>query len=102
MKLELPHSLSREEAKRRIERLAGYWQKQYGVQATWSGDSVKLVGKVKGIAFDANVQIGDKAVHADGTDPGMLVRAMATAYLKQKLADYLDPNKSEAELTKLA
>jgi putative polyhydroxyalkanoate system protein len=102
MKLELSHSLSRDEAKRRIEKLAQYWSQQYGVTANWNGDSVKLNGKVKGIAFDATVQIADKVVHAEGTDPGFLIRAAATAYLKQKLADYLDPKKTDADLAKLA
>ncbi len=102
MKLEQAHSLSREDAKRRIEKLADYWRTKYGVSVAWTGDSVKITGKLKGIAIDAKVQVNERTIVAEGSDPGLLMRAAATAYLKGKLADYLDPRKSEADLAKLA
>ncbi len=92
MKFDHPHTLGKDEAKKRIERLAGYWQSKYGVAVSWEGDSARLVGAVKGINFDATLTVRDGQVDAEGTDPGMLMRAVTTAYLKKKLAIYLDPN----------
>jgi len=91
MKFDHPHSLGKDEAKRRIERLADYWKTQYGVSVSWNADSARLVGAVKGINFDATLTVRDGSVDAEGTDPGMLMRAVTTAYLKKKLAIYLDP-----------
>ena len=50
------------------------------------------MGKVKGVAFDATLTIHPDKVEAVGTDPGVLMRAVTTAYLKRKLALYLDPS----------
>lgn len=102
MKFSQPHTLGKDEAKRRVERLTNYWHTQYGVNVDWQGDKAQFKGKVKGIEFDANVTVGDGSIDAEGTDPGFLVRAAATAYLKKKLSDYLDPSKSPEELDRLA
>jgi hypothetical protein len=102
MKFQQPHSLPKEEALRRIEKLTRHWQTKHGVNVTWTGDSARLVGTVSGISFDAKVVVAERQVDAEGTDPGMLVRAMATAYFKKKLADYLDPRKSLEDLERQA
>jgi hypothetical protein len=102
MKFQQPHSLAKDEALRRIEKLTSHWQKKHGVNVTWDGDSARLVGTVSGINFDAKVVVAERRVDAEGTDPGMLVRAMATAYFKKKLADYLDPKKSLDDLERQA
>ncbi|MGC4113692.1 MAG: polyhydroxyalkanoic acid system family protein [Myxococcales bacterium] len=91
MKFDQSHALGKDEAKKRIERLADYWKTKYGVAVNWNGDSARLVGAVKGINFDATLTVRDTLVDAEGTDPGLLMRAVATAYLKKKLAVYLDP-----------
>ena len=49
---------------------------------------------MKGIHFDAQVTVGDREINAEGSDPGLMIRAVATTYLKKKLAEYLDPAKS--------
>ncbi len=98
MKFQQPHSLPKDEALRRIEKLTRHWQTKHGLNVTWTGDSARLVGTVSGIAFDAKVVVAERQVDAEGTDPGMLVRAMATAYLKKKLAYYLDPKKTLDDL----
>ena len=92
MKFEHSHTLGKDEARRRIERLASYWSTQYGVAVAWSGDSAHLVGKVKGVDVDATLTVRDGLVDAAGTDPGLLMRSVATAYLKRKVAMYLDPS----------
>ena len=91
MKFEHRHSLGKDEARRRIERLSDYWHTRYGVQVSWTGDSARLSGTVKGVTFDATLTVRDDAVDASGTDPGLLMRALTTSYLKKKLALYLDP-----------
>ena len=92
MKFDHPHTLGKDEAKRRVEQLANYWKTRYGVAVDWSGDSARLVGAVKGVTFDATLTFREQMVDATGTDPGMLMRAITTAYLKKKLAIYLDPS----------
>ncbi len=94
MKFEHPHSLGKQEARHRIERLSSHWNSKHGVAVSWEGDCASFSGKVKGVAFDAKLTICEDKVRAEGTDPGFLMRAMVTAYLRSKLADYLDPAKS--------
>lgn len=102
MKFSQVHSLGKDEAKRRVERLTNYWHEQYGVSVDWQGDNARFRGSVKGIVFDANVTVNDRSIDAEGTDPGLLVRSVATAYLKKKLSDYLDPSKSVEEIERMA
>ena len=71
--------------------------KHYGVSVDWQGDNARFRGSVKGIDFDANVTVNDTSIDA-GTDPGLLVRAVATAYRRRRSCpDYLDPSKSVEE-----
>lgn len=102
MKFQQPHELTREEARARIQKLLDYWHTHHGVGVDWSGDSARVHGKVKGFNFDATLAVREHAVDAEGTDPGFLLRAAATAYLKRKLADYLDPSKAIDQVGKHA
>ncbi len=102
MKFEVTHTLSKDEAKKRVEALLRYWQKKYGMQASWAGDSAKLTGKVMGITFDAALTVAEKRVGGEGTDPGMLLRGQAQKYLTRKFGEYLDPGKSLDELEREA
>ena len=101
MKFNHPHPFGKEEAKRRLQHLTSYWHTNHGVSAEWTGDTARLQGNVKGITFDAHITVLDGQIEAEATDPGLLLRAAATGYLKKKLADYLDPKKTEADLAKL-
>ena len=98
MKFEVPHSLPRDEVKKRVEQLLGYWNGKYGVKADWAGDAAKLTGKVMGINLDASFRITDKALEGEGTDPGMLLRGKVKSYLTEKFGSVLDPGKSLADL----
>ena len=98
LKFEVPHSLPKDEVKKRVEQLLSYWGTKYGVKADWSGDGAKLNGKVMGINLDASFVITDKAVQGEGTDPGMLLRGQAKAYLQKKFGAVLDPSKSLADV----
>jgi hypothetical protein len=99
MKFEVPHSLPKDEARKRVEQLLHYWGSKYGVKADWSGDGAKLNGKVMGINLDASFVITDKAVQGEGTDPGLLLRSQAKAYLQKKFGAVLDPSKSLDQVT---
>ena len=74
MKFEVPHTLSKDEARKRVDQLLKYWTEKYGVKADWSGDGAKVIGKVMGINLDANFTITAGAIQGEGTDPGMLLR----------------------------
>ncbi|WNG47975.1 hypothetical protein F0U60_30400 [Archangium minus] len=100
MKFEVPHTLSKDDAKKRVEQLLKYWTEKYGVQANWSGDGAKVIGKVMGINLDASFTITDGAIQGEGTDPGMLLRSQAKSYLQKKFSTVLDPSKSVDEVDK--
>jgi Putative polyhydroxyalkanoic acid system protein (PHA_gran_rgn) len=94
MKFEVPHTLSKDDARKRVEQLLKYWAEKYGVKADWSGDGAKVIGKVMGINLDANFTITEGAIKGEGTDPGMLLRGQAKSYLQKKFSAALDPSKS--------
>jgi hypothetical protein len=98
MKFEQVHSLGKEEARRRLEQLTRAWQTRHGVAVTWSGDTAQLNGSVRGVSFNATFTVGERAIEAAGTDPGLLMRAVTIAYLKKKLLFYLDPSRSAQDL----
>ena len=100
MKFEVPHTLSKDEARKRVEQLLKYWMDKYGVKADWSGDGAKVIGKVMGINLDANFTITDGAIQGEGTDPGMLLRGQAKSYIQKKFSTVLDPSKSISDLDK--
>ena len=97
LKLEVPHTLSRDDAKQRVDSVARYWASKYGVQVSWTGYRAKLSGKVLGIQIDANLEITDKKVEGEATDPGILFRNKARQYITQKLLTALDPSKAPAD-----
>jgi hypothetical protein len=98
IKLDIPHTLAKSEAKLRVEKLLGYWSNKYGVSTHWSGDAAKLSGKVMGISLAADLQVLDGKVDGEATDPGFLFRDKAKKYLTEKFAHYLDPKKTLGEL----
>lgn len=91
MKFEASHTLSKDEAKKRITQLIDYWATKYGVTTTWSGDCAKFAGKVMGVAIEGKLDVTDKKVVGEGADPGLLFRSKARSYLEQKLCEALDP-----------
>ena len=94
MKLEIPHSLSLDDAKARVQALLDYWSRKYGVKSQWAGDKATFAGKAMGITIDGYLTVASKGVAGEATDPGMLLRGQAQKYLKKKFTDYLDPKKS--------
>jgi hypothetical protein len=98
MKFEVPHTLPKEEAKKRIEGLAEYWGGKYGVKTAWSGDSANISGKVMGITINARLDVTDRTVGGEASDPGFLFREKAKSYLTHKFTTFLDPSKSLNDL----
>jgi len=91
IRLDIPHTLPRDQAKQRVEKLLGHWSRKYGVSTQWSGDEAKLSGKVMGISLAADLKVQDGKVDGEATDPGFLFREKAKKYLTEKFAHYLDP-----------
>lgn len=98
MKFEVPHTLSKDEAKQRVEALTRYWQSKYGVSSQWQGDGATINGRVMGIKLEASFQVTDAGIAGEGTDPGMLFRSKAKEYLNHKFRSFLDPKKSLEDL----
>lgn len=101
MKFDVNHSLSKDQARERVQKLMTYWGDKYGVKSDWNGDQASVLGKVMGINLEASFEIRDGQVCGEGTDPGMLLRGQAKKYIQKKFDDFLDPNKSEADLNAL-
>lgn len=98
MKFEVPHSLPKDEVRKRMEQLLRYWDSRHGMKATWESEGARVIGKVMGIALDARFTITDSAVQGEGTDPGLLLRGQAKSYLEKKLGEVLDPARSADDL----
>jgi hypothetical protein len=91
LSFEVPHQLSREEAKKRVEQLTGYWATKYGVATQWAGDTATLVGKVMGLKIEAQLTVAEGKVGGEASDPGFLFRKKAQDYLNHKFTQALKP-----------
>jgi|CXWL01.1.fsa_nt_gi hypothetical protein len=100
LKFEVPHTLSVEEAKKRVEALLSAWNRKYGVKATWTGETAKLEGAAMGVSVNGHLTVFAGKVGGESTDPGMLLRGQAQKYLTRKFGEYLDPTKSLDAVTK--
>jgi hypothetical protein len=89
MHITQPHTMTKGEARTRMQLLTKYWQAKYGVAAFGDGDKASVSGKVKGIAFDAVITVGEGQVQATTSDPGWLMRGAAKSYVHGKLEEYL-------------
>src|SRR4051812_3141262 len=94
MKLEVPHRLTVDDAKARVQALFDYWGRKYGVSSSWAADQATFSGKVMGITLTGSLTVTAGRVGGEVTDPGMLLRGKATKYLQNKVAGYLDANKT--------
>jgi hypothetical protein len=99
MELWHDHSFDPAEARERLRALGDYLQNRHGMQVTWtSDDSLHLHGKYTVVEIDAQVKLEPGRVHVQGKDPGMLMRGTAKKYGASKLATYLDPSATPANL----
>lgn len=100
LNFEVPHSLPKDDAQKRIEQLTQYWGIKYGVKSSWNGDQATVFGKVMGVQIDAVLRVHADKVGGEASDPGLLLRGQAKKYLTGKFSAYLDPKKSLADLEK--
>lgn len=98
MKIEIPHKLKAADAKARMKELGAYWNKKYGVKPAWTKDTAKVVGKIMGFSFDAQLDVEKSAVVLEGPDPNFLIKKKVVGYLEHKLKEYLDPDTSLEDL----
>jgi hypothetical protein len=101
IKFEVPNSLPKEEAAKRVQALLDYWNRTYGVKSSWTDDGATMNGKAMGVTIDGRLQVLTDKISGEATDPGMLLRGQAKKYLTKKFSEYLDPAKSLADLLKL-
>ncbi len=94
LSFEVPHQLSRDEAKKRVEQLTQYWATKYGVDTKWAGDSATVSGKVMGLKIEAKLTVADGKVGGEASDPGFLFRKKAQDYLQHKFTQALKPGSS--------
>ena len=98
MKIERPHSFSKDEAVGRIRALTDYWQNSYGIRTDWQGDTARVKGKVKGISFDGTFTVTDRQLEADVKVGFLAEKLGGRDYVERKLADYLDAKNTLEEL----
>ncbi|MCA9535969.1 MAG: polyhydroxyalkanoic acid system family protein [Myxococcales bacterium] len=98
MHLERRYTCPDDEALTRLHALTDYWHRKHGLTATWTGSACHVHGKVKGVKFDARVNVSNSLVRAD-VDAGFLAEKLGgRKYVEGKLDDYLDPARSVDEL----
>jgi hypothetical protein len=102
MQFDYPHSFDTAEVKERLEALGDYLKNRHGINVGWDGNVGSVNGKYLMITIEGRLEIGDKNIHFEGKDPGMLWRKKAVKYLQEKLDIYLDKNTPVAELPRRA
>jgi hypothetical protein len=93
MKIDRTHSFSIEEARSRLEALTTYWQTKYGITPRWSGNTLRCTGSVRGIDFDAKMDVAEKGITCEADVGWLAERLGARAYIEKKLGEYLDASK---------
>jgi hypothetical protein len=100
IKFDVPNTLPIEDAKKRVEALLSYWNRNYGVTSAWTGVSATMKGKAVGVTIDGKLTVEASRIAGEANDPGMLLRGQAKKYLERKFSEYLDPTKSLEQLIK--
>jgi putative polyhydroxyalkanoate system protein len=86
----IPHQLSRQEAKRRVEELVANLQRQYGgmasrVEQSWNGDTMNFAVSAMGMSVTGEVLVADDVVRLDVALPFAL--AMLAGNVKQQIEE---------------
>jgi hypothetical protein len=91
------HHFDDDEARARVAALTDYWSTRYAMKGAWQGGAYHIAGKTKGIRFDATFIVTPGRVEVQVKVP-FFARRIGREYVDRKLADYLDPGKTIAEL----
>ena len=93
-----PYSMPQEEAVRRVRALTDYWDTRYGTRTEWTGNRGRIRGRAFRIAFDATFTINPEVMLGEMKVSFLAVKMGGRKYLKSKLDEYLDPQKTVEEL----
>lgn len=90
MTASIPHQLTRDEAKRRIQEHVGIVRQQYGsmltnLQETWTGDQMTFSVSAMGQAISGRLNVDDQAVHVAVALPWFL--SMIAETIKPKIVE---------------
>ena len=84
MRIERPHNLGKEEAKKRVQALLDRWGEK-GIKHEWQGDVATIMGSVIGYKFGAAITVEENRVFCEGKDPPFFVRRRAEDYIARKM-----------------
>jgi hypothetical protein len=90
MRIEVTHSLPKDDAKARMQALGDYLFNKYDIKVAWDGDKASANGKYLVVTINGTMTVTDKFVDFEGKDPGFLFRGKAKDYLTGKITTYLD------------
>lgn len=96
LNFEVPHALSTDEVKSRMERMAEYLQGRYGDQVkdmnqAWNGNTLSVGFKTMGMRFDGTMSIEDDKVAVAGDLPfaAMMFKGKIESEVRQQLEKLL-------------
>jgi len=99
MEIDFQYVLSDQDARSRLTRLGEYLENKHGIKVTWVDDKrARFSGKYMMVKIEGELALGNSRATYKGEDPGFLLRNRAKDYIHGKLAKYLDPKVSVAEL----
>jgi hypothetical protein len=91
--LEHRFSMSKDDARARLQALGEYLQNKHGLSVAWSGDAATVSGRYLVVEISGRLTVSEGVARFSGKDPGFLWRGKAKDYLEHKLKTYLDPGK---------
>jgi len=95
---EQSYAFDDEEALARLRALTDYWSAKHGVHTEWKDFTAHLAGRKMGVKYRADVQLREGKLTAQ-VEVGFLAEKLGgPAYVRRKVADYLDPANSLASL----
>ena len=90
--VQVPHSLSQQEARARLERFAEMLQQKFQGQVSdlhqsWENDTLRFRFKTYGIPLEGGITVGDQALDVDGELPfsAMMFRGKIESSIRQEL-----------------
>jgi putative polyhydroxyalkanoate system protein len=90
--VQVPHSLTREEARTRLERFADNLQRKFQTQVSdlhqsWEDDTLRFRFKTYGIPLSGGIAVGDAALDVDGDLPfsAMMFRGKIESSIREEL-----------------
>lgn len=96
IKIEVPHQLTREDAKSRLEKKAEFLEGRFGEQVkdmtqSWVGNVLNFGFKTMGLRFDGTVDVEDNRVVVNGDVPfaAMMFKGKIESEIREQLEHVL-------------